>query len=403
MNILLVVQHFPPNAGGGRAYRAAKLVKHLSRSGCRVAVVCSDATLDGDSSLLEGADMSRVKILRCKEPEGFFRITFAKICGHLCFANGMYLLAWRLIDTAMKTQIGFIPDVVITSSAPYEVHFVGMFLKKRFGIPWIADFRDPYTLNYNYRKISPLGGSADRWLEKQIYKIADGVIFNTYHNRLESSRAFGLPAQSNRFTVCQNGYDSDDISPINQRIDSKPFNISYIGGVRGDATERAFVSSVLQHAKTLRAEQVRFRFIGNGSEVFSYEAERSGGVIETVAFCPQERLRRYWDESDALLLMLPPAVGYLGWVPQKIYSYLRTGLPVMALLPNGEARDYLMEAGVHVVAFPGETDIPGMIRALRSRAGERNTNTTDTGQSAKFNQRLLFEDLLEWMRSLLCQ
>ena len=401
MNILLVCQYFPPNSGGGRAYRAAKLVKHLSRSGCRVAVVCSDASLDGDPSLLDGTDMSRVKILRCKEPAGLLSAFFAKICRQLFIADGLYLLAWRLMDTVLKTQIGFVPDVVITSSAPYEVHFAGMFLKKRFGIPWIADFRDPYTLNYHYRKFTPLGTVADRWFERQIYKIADGVVFNTNHNRVESSGAFGFHANSTRFTVCQNGYDPDDIRPANPRIEKEPFTISYIGGVRGDATERAFVSSVLQHAETLRAERVRFRFIGNGSGVFSSEAERSRGVIETVGFCPQERLRRYWDESDALLMMLPPATNYLGWVPQKLYSYLGSGIPVLALVPEGEARDYLTEAGGHVLAYPGETDIPGMARALRSRAGER--IALDTGKATRFDQRRLFGDLTEWMKALVCQ
>lgn len=401
MNILLVVQYFPPNSGGGRAYRAAKLVKYLSRSGCRVAVVCSDASLDGDPSLLNGTDMSRVDILRCKEPGGLPSVVLAKVCRQLCFADGLYPLAWRLLNTVLKTQIGFVPDVVISSSAPYEVHLVGMLLKKRFKIPWIADFRDPYTLNHHYRKFTPLGRRADLLYERQIYRTADGVIFNTDHNRLESIEAFGLSAQSARFTVCQNGYDSDDISPVNRGSGQEPFTISYIGGVRGDATERTFVSSVLQHAETLRAERVLFRFIGNGSGVFNAEAERSGGVIETVGFCPQEQLHRYWDESDALLMMLPPASGYLGWVPQKLYSYLGTGIPVLALVPDGEARDYLTEAGGHVMAYPGETDIPAMVKALRSRAGER--KDSNAGQSTRFDQKRLFGDLTEWMKSLLCQ
>ncbi|MFX6461567.1 hypothetical protein ABTG33_18475, partial [Acinetobacter baumannii] len=38
-------------------------------------------------------------------------------------------------------------DVVFSTSGPYTNHLVGLYLKRKTGLPWIADFRDPWTQN----------------------------------------------------------------------------------------------------------------------------------------------------------------------------------------------------------------------------------------------------------------
>lgn len=398
LRILLVAQFFPPQAGGGRSYRAAKLVKYWTRSGHRVAVLCADSRTDPDPSLLDGVEESRLHVVRCHyEYAGRVQL-IERIFRHSLIADGKYLLAYNLINALMKTQIGWIPDLVFTTSAPYEVHLVGWFLKRRFGFRWIADFRDPYTLNYHYRKKVPLSRILDRCFEKHIYETADGVVFNTNWNRRESIAAFGLQEKDRRFFVCQNGFDPDDITPVQRATRPEPLVVSYIGGLRGDANERRFVQLLTRNAQALARKRVRFRFIGNGAEIFRETAKGSEGVLEAVDFCSQKALSQYWHGSHALLLLLPPSANYLGWVPQKLYSYMATGLPILALVPDGEAKDYLQAAGGHVIRDSCDEDVVAMVDALRD--AHANGRISGVNCVERFNQLMLYGSLTEWMNSL---
>jgi hypothetical protein len=40
------------------------------------------------------------------------------------------------------------PDVIITTGPPHSTHLIGQRLNKEFQIPWVADFRDPWTTIY---------------------------------------------------------------------------------------------------------------------------------------------------------------------------------------------------------------------------------------------------------------
>ena len=133
--------------------------------------------------------------------------------------------------------------------------------------------------------------------------------------------------------------------------------LSYIGGVRGNEVEGLFVRRVLEQRTALADLGVRIRLVGNGSETFREEAEQSQGVLELVGFLPQAELGLIWRESSALLIFLPRSKGRLGWVPQKLYPYLASGHPILAFVPPGEARDYLSQAGGHVIRDPEDYDL----------------------------------------------
>lgn len=399
MNILLVVDYFPPLSAGGRAYRAAKLTKYLTRAGHRVAVACSDDAVDPDASLLAGADIDRLTILRCRKPRSGLARLFARALRQFAVADGQYLLAYRLLDAVLKRQIGFIPDAVITSSAPYEVHAVGSILKNRFGLRWIADFRDPYTLDVKYTKHIPTARLLDKAFERWIYKHADGVIFNTFLNREQALHEFSLAA-SRRYHVCQNGYDPEDLAvaqAANPRIHDGLVRIAYIGGIRGYDEERTFISALLAARTALFELGVRFHLIGNGAELLCAQAAASDGLIDVRGFVGQAALTEQWSRADAFFLVLPPASG--NWVPQKLYSYLGTGKPILAIVPDGEARDYLQESGNAVIADPGDrSDIIGLIRRLRDNV--RVGAMSDPKIRMKFAQPRLFHDLETWLESI---
>ena len=403
LKILLVVDYFPPLSGGGRAYRAAKLVRRWTEAGCRVAVLCSDRSMDPDAAMLEGIDPDRLEVLRSPQPSASrWSAWLHAAAAQLSLMDAQWGLVYRMLDTLLKHPISFIPDVVVTSSAPYEVHWVGYWLKRLYGFTWVTDWRDPFSLNRNYNKRIPIGRFCDRRAESFLYRHCDGVIFNTIANREQSARAFDFDPSVEKYTVCQNGFDRADLPPAGgARESGEQIVISYIGGVRGNAEECRFVARVVAAAGALRERGVVIRFIGNNSEIHAAEAAKSAGLIELVGFVSQSELRPYWEQSDALLVFLPPSDEFLGWVPQKIYPYLASGRTILGFVPKGEAMDYLSAAGGNVLRDPVEYDvvstIDAVIEAVRNDADET-VSPHSLEAVSRFDQERLFADLLEWLK-----
>ena len=64
---------------------------------------------------------------------------------------------------------------VISSSPPVTSHLIGGELKAEHEIPWIADIRDLWSQNHNYR-YSPLRRALDRRLELKTLSKADALV-----------------------------------------------------------------------------------------------------------------------------------------------------------------------------------------------------------------------------------
>jgi glycosyltransferase involved in cell wall biosynthesis len=71
--------------------------------------------------------------------------------------------------------------------------------------------------------------------------------------------------------------------------------------------------------------------------------------------------------ADLLFLPMYDVSGRAGLVPGKTYEYLASGRPILAAVPDGDARDLLRDAGAHVVA---PTDDAAMADVIRQELDE---------------------------------
>jgi len=393
MNILIIVKYFPPEAGGGRSYRMSKLTKYLTNSGNKVTVLSSSEKIDSDNTILNELNRDLFNDVRIEyKPGGIIRF-LTKIFKQISVADGDVVFVYELIDKLMKTQINMVPDVVFTSSAPYEVHFIGMYLQKKYGIKWVADFRDPYTLNHNYKSMLPIKGYFDRKYERGIYNRADGVIFNTHINRDESCARFSLDRNNVKYTVCQNGYDEDDVACLHN-VNTNKTILSYVGGIRGDRQERYFIDQVVMNETLLDEHNILVRFIGNGSQCFVEQAKEHSSILQIIGFCEQDNLKKYWNETDWLILFLPESDKMLGWVPQKVYTYMSVKKPVLAIIPDGEAKNYLKIQPRNIFIEPNNYKLSDIIPSL-----VKVERVNDNDDAKEFEQKELFGKLERWIKN----
>ncbi|MBL0341650.1 MAG: glycosyltransferase [Bacteroidetes bacterium] len=99
-------------------------------------------------------------------------------------------------------------DAIISTGPPHSMHLIANALSRKLKLPWIADFRDPWT-NIDYYKDFKLTAWADKKhhaLEKQVVTEATRVIVVGHEMKLEFENAFGR-----KVDLITNGYDEDDV------------------------------------------------------------------------------------------------------------------------------------------------------------------------------------------------
>src|SRR5579872_6830721 len=73
---------------------------------------------------------------------------------------------------------GFRPDVLVTFGEPMSDHVLGLRLKARLGIPWVAHFSDPWVDSL-YRRADIFANFVNRRLERAVVEAADRIVFTS--------------------------------------------------------------------------------------------------------------------------------------------------------------------------------------------------------------------------------
>src|SRR5689334_12410124 len=188
--------YFFPPLGGGGVQRSAKFAKYLPSFGWRPLVIAAAPNKRNlieqgrDETLLEELPQT-IEVERCRSFElshlysGLTKFRARKALFEverlIPFLHMDYKLGWApaALRSARRMIARRAPNVVYTSSPPYSSHLVGLRLKRTLGLPWAADFRDPWTRSAEYRPATRLHGWIDARLEGRLLGEADAVIANT--------------------------------------------------------------------------------------------------------------------------------------------------------------------------------------------------------------------------------
>jgi len=396
MRILLITYYFPPLGGAG-VQRTLKFSKYLLDFGITPVVIAADEPgYPTDSSLLnelpQDIEVHRILhiptvkrmtelVKRFRRKDTSVNVTSSKqtaslnskwrdrilnAIGTVQYPDDKYRWgkeAYKQGKTLLEK--GNI-DLILSSSPPITAHNVAAKLKRRFGIPWVADYRDLWTENPSYDAPS-WRYWLDRQAEKRLLEEADGVTAVTkeitmrlQQDILSGRQAFYLP----------NGYDEADFAGlVNTPKNDNRFTVLYTGSLYGHQSPESILLCLRSLFKR-RAEFTKklcLRFIGNiGSRfepLFSRFENDFPGVVERIAYVPHQEIPSALVKADALLLLIGGGSSARGVLTGKIFEYLRARRPVLMLGPtHGEAAKIIEDFGCGSVFE--ENDIKGASETL---------------------------------------
>jgi glycosyltransferase involved in cell wall biosynthesis len=328
--LLILTYHFPPSAASG-THRLLGFVRHLPKFGWRSVVVAPPGLPwePSDEALLNRVP-TETAIYPVPYPVGRLWKPIRRF-----YPWGVWLpLAWARCRRAIRDHR---PDAVLTSGPPHHVHLLGQHLRRWQGLPWVADFRDPWAVGHP--SLISKQESRRGWefrAEAAVLSDADAIVTNTPRGRSLLSKAY--PQHASKMVSITNGYDPENFLPNeNPPLSGPTVDIAHLGEVYADRDPGPFLEAICQ----LKCDEAvnrtfRVRFIGNFSSA-SQQADlenqiRADGLHDVVSLgsqVPYAQSLRAMAEADILLLVDNP--GRPAGVPAKLYEYIGAGRPILAL------------------------------------------------------------------------
>jgi hypothetical protein len=262
-------------------------------------------------------------------------------------------------------------DAIISSSSPITCHTVAKELKRQHQIPWIADLRDPWSQNHNFR-----GGRVMRFLTKKLELRTLGPADALVTTSSPWAERLGTLHRQKPVHTITNGFDPDQINSPPAAL-TENLTITYTGHVypgRQDPSKLIRAVRELIDEGTLGAKEMEIRFFGPASFPVSLavEDQRMEHVVRQHDTVTRETSIAKQRESQVLLLMDWEDQKEKGVYTLKVFEYLAARRLILATGgPEGGVVEKLLEetgAGQHCRTVDRSIQLPGDGKAVLGSA-----------------------------------
>jgi glycosyltransferase involved in cell wall biosynthesis len=366
--VLILAYFFPPDSSGG-VPRTVQFIKYLRRLGWDSTVIAPNwEGRPGDAQGFATSIPHETEIIRAGSGGDdsplwkalhrlplFWRVEDA---AREAFQYPDRFATWMrdALPVARRALAQQRHSLIYSTSPPVTSHRIAMYLKEEFGIPWIADFRDPWTDN------ALMYGSPPRWrkrldlrLEHRIHDVADRTIANTESNRATLIAKHGVP--SRKVVTITNGYDEEDFERASHAPPTDRYRITYCGSFYSTYNPDSFLRAFTTFLAREPDAKLTLTLAGS-SCAWARDNIREPQILsrlELLGDIPHHEVCALLGASHLLLHTYPTGIPYS--VPGKLYEYLRSGRPIVAVCDRPSEVATLLERTAHGRAFrPDETD-----------------------------------------------
>ncbi len=399
MNKFLFVTYYFPPAGGPSVQRIIRIIQHTTGMGWEPVVL---TVKNGDyTSLdpsLEKVIPPLVKIIRTEifEPYNFYRAFLGKKKDEkipLAVLSANKKAGWKERIANFIRANFFIPDgrigwyrsgvkagvraikedkdiqLVFSSGPPHTVHLIARKIAQKTGLPFVADFRDPWVNIefYSGIKRSALTVALDHWLEGKVIRDAAAcvAVSQGYRDLITQGHR---NVNHDRFHIVYNGFDAETFP---EKIPNPPqdaFVLTYIGNLPHSRIIPAFFTAIsqLKNENQISQETFQLHFYGDIDNSSRQELAAFGidEFLHFHGFVSHDQAMEKICRSHLLLLIINKSATQKAIVPGKIFEYLASQRHVFGIGPgDGDAAKILHETGVGSI-FEHD-DIAGMKKFLQ--------------------------------------
>ncbi|MCB0496042.1 MAG: glycosyltransferase [Cyclobacteriaceae bacterium] len=427
--VLIITYYWPPSGGGG-VQRWLKMAKYLPQFGWYPIVFTPenpDFELRDESLIKDIPKEAEVIKLPIWEPFGLYKKLLGKkavqqqgvvdkkdksflgrlalwIRGNWFIPDARVFWVRPAVNYLTKYLSANPVDVIVTTGPPHSMHLIGMEVKRRTGVKWVADFRDPWT-DWDVLPQLNLGKRAWKYhkkLEHEVMHTADLVLTVTNRLSMQLAKTGGIP----EVKVVTNGFDSEDFeSSVNVKPDK--FRIAHVG-LLNEGRDPKVLWRVLEKLcveKPDLAEMLEVILVGTVEQSVTNEISRFEHLREKVVvpdYMSHTDVLTLYANSAVLLLLVNNTTNSSWILPGKLFEYLSTRRPILAFgIPESDANDLLQQCGYSgVFSFAAsEEEIENRIIELFLNF-RKNEFEVDSERMEAYERKKLTGELVDMMEQL---
>ena len=431
MKTALIITYYWPPSGGAGVQRWLKFVKYLRNFGWEPVVYTpqNPESPETDLSLLKDIpDDLNVLTTKIWEPYSFYKRFVGKgkkekiaaaflaedkrnpltekisvwIRGNLFIPDARKFWIKPSVKYLKKYLMNHPVDIIISTGPPHSMHMIAKGVADRTGLPWIADFRDPWT-NIDFYHDLMLTAWADRQhckMEHSVLQKATSVI------TISNSMAEEFKNLYNRnYEVITNGYDEDDVSSSETLEPDKKFSIAHIGtlvNTRNPLILWTALKSIIEENSSFK-DDLKIILAGRVDFSVTQAIEQSGltGFVKKIDYLPHDEVVQIQKKSQVLLLLINNTPNSKSILTGKFFEYLSAQRPILCIGPlNGDAAIILKETNAGLISdFNGFEELKKNILFyyLRYKSGNLCSESHNIEQ---FSRKALTGKLAEIMNNI---
>lgn len=358
--VLIITYYWPP-AGGPGVQRWLKFVKYLPDFGIQPIVYIPENPtypIIDENLVKEVSDKAIILKHKIFEPyqiaslfsknktkkissgiipnqkkQSFLDKLFLLIRGNLFIPDARVFWVKPSVRFLEKYIIENNIDTIITSGPPHSLHLIGLQLKQKLSVKWIADFRDPWT-TIGYHKslrLSNYASKKHKFLENKVLNTADTIIVTSKTTKTEFEAITSKPIE-----VITNGYDNENIEK--QVLDTK-FSLAHIGSFLSERNPSILWESLVELLSEVPDfnKHLEIKLIGAVSQEVLESIAQFGlnPYLNNLGYVSHGEAIAHQKKSQLLLLIEINSKETRSIIPGKLFEYMVSNRPIIAIGPNG--------------------------------------------------------------------
>jgi len=430
MKKVLIISYYWPPSGGAGVQRWLKFAKYLPLYGWEPVVYTPenpDFAIEDNSLLKDVSPDLKVLKTRIWEPYEIYKTLIGKkgqkvnvsFSGGDKKQNKIHKIALAIrgnllipdprcfwIKPSVKYLTKYLEnnpvDAIISTGPPHSMHLIARKIHKKTGLPWVADFRDPWT-NIDFYKelnLSKLSDSIHHRMEQNVLTEASRVVSVTPTWCNELSELGKVPV-----SLVHNGYDEEDIARTSEPVDAA-FALVHIGSINAARNPHVLwkaLSELIAENEDFKTK-LKVRLVGNVEDCVHTDIEKYSlkNHVESLGYMSHAKAIAYQQTSPVLLLLINNTPNANGILTGKLYEYMASERPVLAIGPSKSDIAALLtetKAGL-IVDFD---DVEGMKKAILNlfEAYKNNKLTSESSGYQQYSRKAQCGVLAEVLNSII--
>jgi hypothetical protein len=340
--LLVIANPYPPMASAGTT-RVVRFLRHLPEQGWEPVVLAAKGA--GPAAEPPGVPVFRAPVPWPKQFLGGGRRS-TRVNRWVAVPDPYFAWVGPAVLKGRELLARGHCDVVFSSSPRPSVHLVANLLAQHAGVPWLADYRDPWS-TYQFRSY-PTGAHRTAHARLEAWALRAATTVTAVNQPIVDDLVARHPWLAGHAHVLPNGFDRAEVP---ERVAlGEGFWIVHTGRLYGREQQ---VSAFLEALASLPSD-CKALFVGVDESRVRPDANRLGlgDRVRVEPLVPLPVALGYQRAADALLLVngrRPESMS------SKVFEYLQAGRPIFAISPAGSAaRALFAEVGGGTCVLPDE-------------------------------------------------